>query len=102
MRGPSGRKAVFKTLPEVPDEVFTSGRGTEELLEIRACRRKEDWNPPRTVALSRYILPAGSLRRRAAAAPFPLYAPETVSRSDGPDGVGLQAGGSPSPREELK
>lgn len=42
-------KAVFKTLPKVPDEIFISGSGTEEMLEIRACRRKEDWNPPRTV-----------------------------------------------------
>jgi hypothetical protein len=42
-------KAVFKTLPEVPDELFISGTGPDEMLEIRACRRKEDWNPPRTV-----------------------------------------------------
>jgi hypothetical protein len=42
-------RAVFKRLPQVPDEFFVSGSGPDEMLEIRACRRKEDWNPPRTV-----------------------------------------------------
>jgi hypothetical protein len=42
-------KAIFNRLPELPDELLISGNGTEEMLEIRACRRKEDWNPPRTV-----------------------------------------------------
>jgi hypothetical protein len=42
-------KAILKRLPQVPDEIFVSRDGPEELLEIRACRRKEDWTPPRTV-----------------------------------------------------
>jgi hypothetical protein len=42
-------KAIFKRLPQVADELFVSRNGSEEMLEIRACRRKEDWNPPRTV-----------------------------------------------------
>jgi hypothetical protein len=42
-------KALLKKLPEVPDELFISGNGPEEMLEIRSCRRKVDWNPPRTV-----------------------------------------------------
>jgi len=42
-------KATFKRLPQVPDELFVTRDGTEEMLEIRACHRKEDWNPPRTV-----------------------------------------------------
>jgi hypothetical protein len=42
-------KAIFKRLPEVPDELLISRNGTEEMLEIRACRRKEGWNAPRTV-----------------------------------------------------
>jgi hypothetical protein len=42
-------KAILKRLPQVPDELFVSGNGPEEMLEIRACRRKEEWNPPRTV-----------------------------------------------------
>jgi hypothetical protein len=42
-------KVLLKKLPQVPDELFISGNGPEEMLEIRACRRKADWNPPRTV-----------------------------------------------------
>lgn len=33
----------------VPDELCVSTVDGEEILEIRACRRKEDWTPPRTV-----------------------------------------------------
>jgi hypothetical protein len=42
-------KAILKKLPQVPDELFTGTDGPDEILEIRACRKKEDWNPPRTV-----------------------------------------------------
>jgi hypothetical protein len=42
-------KALLKRLPEVPDELFVTRDGPDEMLEIRACRRKADWNPPRTV-----------------------------------------------------
>jgi hypothetical protein len=33
----------------LPDELCVSREGAEEFLEIRACRRKPDWTPPRTV-----------------------------------------------------
>jgi hypothetical protein len=42
-------KAILRRLPQVPDELFVSGSGADEMLEIRASRRKADWNPPRTV-----------------------------------------------------
>jgi len=42
-------KALLKQLPQVPDELIISKDGPDEMLEIRACRRKPDWNPPRTV-----------------------------------------------------
>jgi hypothetical protein len=42
-------KALLKKLPQVPDELCFSGSPSDEMLEIRACRRKADWNPPRTV-----------------------------------------------------
>jgi hypothetical protein len=42
-------KTAAKRLPLVPDELFFSGTAPEEILEIRACRKKTDWNPPRTV-----------------------------------------------------
>jgi hypothetical protein len=42
-------KAILKKFPQVPDEILISRDGPEEMLEIRACRRKMDWDPPRTV-----------------------------------------------------
>jgi hypothetical protein len=42
-------KRMLKGLAEVPDELCFSGSAPDETLEIRACRRKTDWNPPRTV-----------------------------------------------------
>ena len=42
-------KAMVRRLGEVPDELCFSGSAPDEMLEIRACRRKADWDPPRTV-----------------------------------------------------
>jgi len=42
-------KAVYKRLPQVPDELLFSGSAPDEFLEIRASQKKPDWNPPRTV-----------------------------------------------------
>jgi hypothetical protein len=42
-------KATLGKITEVPDELCFSGRPPDEFLEIRACRRKADWTPPRTV-----------------------------------------------------
>lgn len=36
-------------IPLVPDELCFTTDETEEILEIRACRRKQDWTSPRTV-----------------------------------------------------
>lgn len=36
-------------LPLVADELHYTGRDSEEFLEIRACRRKPEWDPPRVV-----------------------------------------------------
>ena len=35
--------------PIVPDELCGSRQQADEFLEIRSCRRKQDWDPPRTV-----------------------------------------------------
>ena len=35
--------------PLMPDELSFSKNDKEEILEIRACRRKPDWTPPKTV-----------------------------------------------------
>ncbi len=42
-------KVMLKGLAEVPDELCFTGSAPDEFLEIRASRRKADWNPPRTV-----------------------------------------------------
>lgn len=36
-------------LPLVPDELRFTQKGSEEILEIRSCRAKADWIPPRVV-----------------------------------------------------
>ncbi len=40
---------MVKGLAEIPDELGFTGSAPDEFLEIRASRRKADWNPPRTV-----------------------------------------------------
>jgi len=42
-------KIRVSRLALVPDELSLSTDGTDEILEIRACHRKPDWTPPRTV-----------------------------------------------------
>lgn len=44
-------KALYRNLEEVPDELFFSNDGTDEFLEIRASKKKEEWIPPRTVRI---------------------------------------------------
>jgi hypothetical protein len=59
-------------LSEVPDELCFTKDESGEILEIRACRRKQDWTPPRTVRYldGYYRLEADS--RAGGARPF-LY-----------------------------
>ena len=40
-------KLLTATLPKVPDELSFRDDGGEQILEISACRPKEDWTPPR-------------------------------------------------------
>jgi hypothetical protein len=47
--GAIGEKVLIARLPLVPDEICTVQNEPEEILEIRACRRKADWVPPRVV-----------------------------------------------------
>jgi hypothetical protein len=42
-------RALLSTLPLVPDELRFTRKGSHEVLEIRACRAKADWIPPRVV-----------------------------------------------------
>jgi hypothetical protein len=65
-------KALTASLPVVSDELCFRKSATENILEIRASRRKQDWTPPRIVRYqdSYYRLEADSLG--AAPRPF-LY-----------------------------
>jgi len=42
-------KLTVRGLPQNADQVFVRKENDGEFLEIHACRRKEDWEPPRTV-----------------------------------------------------
>ncbi len=42
-------KVRTTTTGNIPDELCTTREGAGEFLEIRACRNKPDWTPPRTV-----------------------------------------------------
>jgi hypothetical protein len=42
-------KVMAKGAADVPDELCFTGSTPDEILEIRACRRKAEWDPPRTV-----------------------------------------------------
>jgi hypothetical protein len=89
------------SLPEVPDELFFTKNESGEILEIHACRRKQDWTPPRVVRYldGFYRLESESsasgarpfrycLRRLAAGVPgrtVLLYAPpDPIIRNAGP------------------
>jgi hypothetical protein len=42
-------RALMAALPLIPDELHFATRGSDEILEIRSCRAKPDWTPPRLV-----------------------------------------------------
>ena len=44
-------KVQSARLPLVPDELCVTQSGVEEILEIRACRLKEEWIPPKVVRI---------------------------------------------------
>lgn len=76
-------RAATVGLDDVPDELFFRSNGeSEEILEIRASRKKPEWNPPRVVRvedryyrLEKFSVGSGSrpfryfLRRLAAGVP---------------------------------
>jgi len=64
-------RAMVAKLPLISDELCFRKSGTEEILEIYACRRKQDWTPPRMVRYQEgyYRLETDSL----AAGPRPFH-----------------------------
>lgn len=58
-------KMTAARLAHVPDELCTMQNGSEEVLEIRCCRAKQDWDPPRVVRYEdRYYRLEESLRNQ--------------------------------------
>jgi hypothetical protein len=47
--GTMKEKVLTATLSQVPDELCVAKNSSEEFLEIRSCRPKADWTPPRVV-----------------------------------------------------
>jgi hypothetical protein len=47
--GAVGEKILQSSVPVSADEISFQRSGTEEIMEIRASRKKEDWDPPRVV-----------------------------------------------------
>ena len=48
-------KARGTIFAQVPDELRYSRDQSDEILEIRSCRRKADWTPPRTVRYQNFF-----------------------------------------------
>jgi|HubBroStandDraft_2_1064218.scaffolds.fasta_scaffold00948_10 hypothetical protein len=87
-------RMMVARLSSVQDELFFRSSGTEELLEVSASSRKDDWNPPRVVRygdgyyrLEAFSLESGprpfrySLRRLPAGVPgrsVLIYSPPDV------------------------
>jgi hypothetical protein len=44
-------KLLERSQPDGPDELIATKNGHQEFLEIRASRRKPDWDPPRVVRI---------------------------------------------------
>jgi hypothetical protein len=47
--GAIGERLLESSVPSSADEVSFQRSGTEEIMEIRASRRKPDWDPPKVV-----------------------------------------------------
>jgi hypothetical protein len=46
-------RALMARLPDVPDELLYTRNPSGEILEVFACRRKEDWTPPKIVLVDK-------------------------------------------------
>jgi len=60
----------LRRLPQLDDEVRQSREGEEEYLEIRACRPKMDWVPPRIVRVGDVYYRLEEATRSGAPRPF--------------------------------
>jgi len=63
-------KVLTAALPQVPDELSFVENSAGEFLEIRACRAKEDWIPPRIVRYDNAYYRLEAQSRGAVPRPF--------------------------------
>ena len=70
--GAMGEKILMGRLPLLPDEICSIRDEPNEIMEIRASRRKEDWIPPRVVRYQNEFYRLERSSRGTASRPF-LY-----------------------------
>ena len=70
--GAIGEKLLVARLPQVPDEISVLRNESDAIIEIRACRRKEDWIPPRIVRYQNEFYRLEESSRGTASRPY-LY-----------------------------
>jgi hypothetical protein len=66
------QKYLVERLPLVADELHYTGEDSEQILEIRACRPKLEWDPPRVVRYSDVYFRLERAGQTSGARPF-LY-----------------------------
>jgi hypothetical protein len=71
-------RALIAALPLVPDELHFVTRGSDEILEIRSCRAKPDWTPPRVMRHEDRYYQLEACSRGTAPRPF-IYALRKLS-----------------------
>jgi hypothetical protein len=67
------QRYLIGRLPLVPDELHFTGRDSEQILEIRACRPKPEWDPPCVVRYGDDYFRLEKARQTSGSRPF-LYA----------------------------
>jgi hypothetical protein len=67
------QRYLIGRLPLVPDELHFTGEDSEQILEIRACRPKLEWDPPRVVRYGDDYFCLESAGQTSGSRPF-LYA----------------------------
>lgn len=63
-------KILIARLPELPDEIFFTSDDADEILYIRSCRPKLDWNPPQIIVHDGRYYRLEACSRSKASRPF--------------------------------
>jgi hypothetical protein len=68
--GAVSEKLLERSQPETVDELVATENGHDEFLEVRASRRKPDWDPPRTVRIHETFYRLENFTKAAPPRPF--------------------------------